>query len=54
MYSEGNQEKIFEEYKNMEINLHRDLMNSCRKYFNDLSIVSIVGILELLVSNFNI
>ncbi len=37
-----------ENYKNLEIQLHRELMNSCRKYITRLNIVSIVGIIELL------
>jgi len=36
-----------EDYKNVEVNLHRDLMNSCRKYMNYLDIVSIIGILDV-------
>ena len=47
MNSENSSGKTFEDYKNMEISLHRDLMNSCRKYINDLSIVSILGILDI-------
>jgi len=35
------------DYKTYEIQLHRELMNSCRKYKNHLSIVSILGILEI-------
>jgi len=37
-----------EDYNSMEIALHRDLMNSCRRYVNRLSIVSILGILDVL------
>ena len=47
MCPEDTQGMSFEDYKNMEIALHRDLMNSCRKYVNDLSIVSILGILDV-------
>ena len=47
MCPEDTQGMSFEDYKNMEIALHRDLMNSCRKYVNDLSIVSILGILDI-------
>jgi len=39
---------IPEEYKNYEIELHRELMNSCRKYIKKLSIFSILGILDYL------
>jgi hypothetical protein len=34
-------------YKDYEVQLHRELTNSCRKYSNTLSIVSILGILEI-------
>jgi len=47
MNSENSSGRTFEDYKSMEIALHRDLMNSCRKYINDLSIVSILGILDI-------
>lgn len=47
MCPEDTQGMSFKDYKNMEISLHRDLMNSCRKYINDLSIVSILGILDI-------
>lgn len=36
-----------EDYRKYEINLHSELMNTCREYLNKLSIVSIVGILEI-------
>ncbi len=46
--SPGNTQGMsFEDYKNMEVTLHRDLMSSCRKYINHLSIVSILGILDV-------
>lgn len=35
-----------EEYKNYEIEFHRELMNSCRRYIKKLSIFSIMGILD--------
>ena len=37
----------FNEYRNYEIKLHSDLMNVCRGYLKKLSIISIVGILEI-------
>jgi hypothetical protein len=37
----------FEEYKSFEIQLHHELMNSCRKFIGRLNIVSILGILEI-------
>lgn len=36
-----------EEYRSIELKLHGELMNVCRKYLNKLSIVSILGILEI-------
>ena len=38
--------KLFE-YKAMETRLYGELLKSCRRYNNKLSIISIVGILEL-------
>jgi len=36
-----------EEYRNYEIQLHHELMNSCRKYISKVTIVSMLGILEI-------
>ena len=36
-----------EEYKTLEVELHRDLMNCCRKYMRQLGIISIVGVIDL-------
>jgi len=36
------------EYKAMETRLYGELLKSCRRYNNKLSIISIVGILELI------
>lgn len=46
MIPEEDAQSKFKEYKNYEIQLHRELMNSCRRYINKLSIVSILGILD--------
>lgn len=35
------------EYKAMETKLHRELIQGCRRYINKLSIISIVGILDI-------
>ncbi len=35
------------EYKAMETRLYGELLKACRRYHNKLSIISIVGILEL-------
>ena len=37
----------YKNYNDLEIQFHRELMNSCRKYITHLNIVSIVGIIEL-------
>jgi hypothetical protein len=39
--------KLFE-YKAMETRLYGELLKTCRRYNNKLSIISIVGILELI------
>ena len=36
-----------EEYKALEIELHTELMKICRKYINELSIISLTGILDI-------
>lgn len=35
------------EYKAMETRLYGELLKACRRYHNKLSIISIIGILEL-------
>jgi hypothetical protein len=47
MYTNGNSQQAIGEYKKYEIQLHRELINSCRRYIGKLNIVSIIGILEL-------
>lgn len=47
MFNEEIDRKTLEEYKALEVELHRDLMKSCRKYINYLDIVSIVGIIDI-------
>jgi len=41
------EDKTLNEYRNLETMLHRELLNSCRKYMNHLGIVSIVGIIDI-------
>ena len=36
-----------EEYKALEVALHRDLMEICRGYINKIGIVSVLGILDI-------
>ena len=47
MMSGENVSGTLKDYKTYEIQLHRELINSCRKYSNSLSIVSILGILDI-------
>ena len=46
METEETTQKTSEEYKDFEIELHREIMNSCRKYKNKLGIYTILGILD--------
>lgn len=39
--------KTLEEYRALEIELHRNLITICRRYINHLGIVSIMGILDI-------
>lgn len=39
--------KTLEEYRQLEMQLHLELINSCRKYISELGIVSIMGILDV-------
>jgi hypothetical protein len=36
-----------DEYRQYEMKLHLELMNTCRRYMSNLSIVSITGILDI-------
>lgn len=47
MLSRDNVTDTLKNYKDYEIQLHRELTNICRKYSNTLSIVSILGILDI-------
>ena len=48
MEIEETTEKTPNEYKDYEIELHRELMNSCRKYIKKLSVYTILGILDFI------
>lgn len=39
--------RSLDEYRMLESNLHRELVNCCRKYLNELGIVSIVGLMDI-------
>lgn len=47
MFPGENENNTLEDYQTNEIQLHRELMNSCRKYINHLRIVSILGIFDI-------
>lgn len=36
-----------ESYRNIEREFHREIMNTCRKYINQLNLVSIIGTLDM-------
>lgn len=42
-----NSNRSLDEYRILESNLHRELVNCCRKYLNELGIVSIVGLIDI-------
>jgi hypothetical protein len=46
MITEETTQNTAEEFKNYEIELHREIMGSCRKYIKKISIFSITGILD--------
>ncbi|KYK23534.1 hypothetical protein AYK21_02425 [Thermoplasmatales archaeon SG8-52-2] len=46
MITEETTQNNSEEYKNFEMELHREIMNSCRKYIKKISIFSILGIID--------
>ena len=39
-----------EDHRSLEFSLHRELMSVCRRYVNNLGIVSTIGMLELVKS----
>jgi hypothetical protein len=46
MITEETTQDNSEEYKNYEMELHREIMSSCRKYMKKISIFTILGILD--------
>lgn len=46
MITKETTQKMPDEYKNYEMELHREIMNCCRKYIKKISIFSILGILD--------
>lgn len=47
MYAGEGEGRSLEEYRQLEMQLHLELMNACRKYISKLGIVSIMGILDI-------
>ena len=47
MYPGDIEGRTLEEYRQLEMQLHLELMNTCRKYISKLGIVSIMGILDI-------
>lgn len=35
------------DYKSIEMEFHRDIMSTCRRYINHLNLVSIIGTLDM-------
>jgi len=48
MYPGNVEGRTLEEYRQLEMQLHLELMNACRKYISKLGIVSIIGILDII------
>jgi len=47
MFSNNEISDSLKEYREYKIKFHGELMDICRKYLNKLSIVSVLGILEI-------
>jgi len=47
MYPSDIESRTLDEYKQLEMQLHLELMNTCRKYISQLDVVSIMGILDI-------
>jgi hypothetical protein len=47
MYPSDIESRTLDEYKQLEMQLHLELMNTCRKYISQLDMVSIMGILDI-------
>jgi hypothetical protein len=47
MHPDNIDDSSLEEYHALELMLHRDLMECCRKHINDLGIISIIGIVDI-------
>jgi len=47
MFSNNDVCETLKDYREYKVRFHGELMNICREYLNKLSIVSIIGILEI-------
>ena len=47
MHPDEDVTSTLEQYRNYELQLHHELMNCCRKYVGRVSIISILGILDI-------
>lgn len=47
MYPGDVEGKTLDEYRQLEMQLHLELINACRKYISQLGILSIIGILDI-------
>jgi hypothetical protein len=47
MYSDNVDDITLSEYRQLEMQLHLELMNTCRKFISKIGIVSIMGILDI-------
>ena len=47
MIQNTNQVRSLQEYRVLEANLHRELISCCRKYLNELGIVSVLGLIDV-------
>lgn len=47
MYPGDVEGKTLDEYRQLEMQLHLELINACRKYISQLGIVSMIGILDI-------
>ena len=47
MYPSDIENRTLDEYKQLEMQLHLELMNTCRKYISQLDMESIMGILDI-------
>jgi len=47
MHTDRFSDMSLEEYRTLEIQLHTELMKICRRYINEIGIVSIMGIIDI-------